>query len=600
MNSKLSQCLKRRYLGGHQYCFGSRRRHNSEILFFSSDNEEQHRKIRGPKPQSFSFSSTATTKRRRDSTCTLTSNSGGTRVISTKPPAVTNNTIHAARAASASKFIRSCKRLKVWEVPVGTDTADLRGVGTLYVFKRGGEEMEWEQVPKEILHQNQALSKKSNAAYNLSFSEILDHYILKHFLPMDYPKSVERGYTTYATYCFLGNTCGSAAMVLSTQTLLLAVGVGSASAAPMAGALNWVMKDGIGQLGGVLFASRITSNTTGDTIDKDPKRWRMVSSMSMDAATLLEILSPLFPGHFLAVASVANIGKNISFLTASASRAALHQSLATENNLGDVTAKAGSQSIAASLMGTGLGIGLSPLIGGDYFCITAGFICLSCVHQYCIFKSLKAVALKKLNKHRLNIALGLFFHSFPVEDEAGEGEERNFDNVSLSPSAISRYENFIPFISSDNSQKWLQIGCSVIEMAPQPQELPNLVSVCLRNKERYLLNCEIEGMGNDLICLRKVMITFHHDAKDDDILRGLFHAHVIKVLSANNFVQLDIHKENVNQSAAEIKRQIINISYEVMAKQIDSFLFNLKKSWEIKGESIRLESSKGFRFYLYQ
>jgi hypothetical protein len=87
-----------------------------------------------------------------------------------------------------------------------------------------------------------------------------------------------------------------AAMVLSTQTLLLAVGVGSTSSAPMAGALNWVlMKDGLGQLGSVLFVSRITSNENGNyTIDKDPKRWRMVSALSMDGVTLLKFYHHYF------------------------------------------------------------------------------------------------------------------------------------------------------------------------------------------------------------------------------------------------------------------------------------------------------------------
>jgi hypothetical protein len=174
-----------------------------------------------------------------------------------------------------------------------------------------------------------------------------------------------------------------AAMVLSTETLLLAVGVGSASSAPMAEALNWVMKDGFGQLGGVLFASRITFNENGNyTIDKDPKQWKMVSALSIDGATILEIFSPLFPGYFLIVASIANVGKNIGFSTASASRAAFRQSLALTNKLGDLTAKAGSQSIVASLLGTGLGIGLSPLIGEDYMYVTIGFICLSYIHQY--------------------------------------------------------------------------------------------------------------------------------------------------------------------------------------------------------------------------
>jgi len=116
-------------------------------------------------------------------------------------------------------------------------------------------------------------------------------------------------------------------MVLSTQALLLAVGVGSACAAPFAAALNWVMKDGIGQLGGVIFASR----HMGSSIDSDPKRWRMVAALSQDVATLLEILCPLFPGYLLCIASMVGIGKNISFLTASASRAAIHQSLSKGN-----------------------------------------------------------------------------------------------------------------------------------------------------------------------------------------------------------------------------------------------------------------------------
>ena len=40
---------------------------------------------------------------------------------------------------------------------------------------------------------------------------------------------------------------------MATQSLLYAVGLGQ-GAIPMAAALNWVIRDGLGQLGGVLFA----------------------------------------------------------------------------------------------------------------------------------------------------------------------------------------------------------------------------------------------------------------------------------------------------------------------------------------------------------
>ena len=42
--------------------------------------------------------------------------------------------------------------------------------------------------------------------------------------------------------------------------------------------------------------------------DADPKRWRMLASISMDLAALIELLTPFFPGYFLPLASIANVG----------------------------------------------------------------------------------------------------------------------------------------------------------------------------------------------------------------------------------------------------------------------------------------------------
>lgn len=49
------------------------------------------------------------------------------------------------------------------------------------------------------------------------------------------------------------------------QSLLCAIGIGASEALPLAATLNWVIKDGLGQLGGVIFASVV--------------RWRSVQSM---------------------------------------------------------------------------------------------------------------------------------------------------------------------------------------------------------------------------------------------------------------------------------------------------------------------------------
>ena len=57
----------------------------------------------------------------------------------------------------------------------------------------------------------------------------------------------------------------SAGGVLSMQSLLCAIGIGASEALPLAATLNWVIKDGLGQLGGVIFASVV--------------RWRSVQSL---------------------------------------------------------------------------------------------------------------------------------------------------------------------------------------------------------------------------------------------------------------------------------------------------------------------------------
>jgi hypothetical protein len=75
--------------------------------------------------------------------------------------------------------------------------------------------------------------------------------VTKFLLPAQYPASVASGYLPFSLLAFGASVAGSGGMVLSTQTLLLAVGVvgSESSATVMAGALNWVLKDGMSLIG---------------------------------------------------------------------------------------------------------------------------------------------------------------------------------------------------------------------------------------------------------------------------------------------------------------------------------------------------------------
>ena len=124
-----------------------------------------------------------------------------------------------------------------------------------------------------------------------------------------------------------------------------------------AAAYLWVVKDGLGQVGAILFASRYGSN-----FDEDIKKWRIMSISTLNIAIYIEIMALAFPQYFLALASIANAGKNICFLTAGASRASINVKFAKRNNIGDIVGKQTNVFTTTSLIGMGLGSLLSNFI----------------------------------------------------------------------------------------------------------------------------------------------------------------------------------------------------------------------------------------------
>ena len=133
---------------------------------------------------------------------------------------------------------------------------------------------------------------------------------MEHLLPKDYGSSVSEGYIDYVKWSMLASITGTVSGVLSMEALLFAMGLGAGSL-PMAAALNWIIKDGLGQFGGMLCASFINQK-----FDADPKRWRLMAAGVLDVSVLLEVLTPLWPKSFLLMASIANVGKNIGWISA--------------------------------------------------------------------------------------------------------------------------------------------------------------------------------------------------------------------------------------------------------------------------------------------
>jgi hypothetical protein len=460
---------------------------------------------------------------------------------------------------------------RVWEVPARGSSAKEKLYESCISSKR------WTLVSSsDKNHQNP--NEKTHVA-PMTLMKSLQSHTIKHLMPNNYPSSVHSSYLKYATFSFIANTASTATMVLSTQSLLLAIGVGQHAVAPISATLNWILKDGIGQFGGILFASKISSSSS--SVDADPKRWRMVSSLAMDCAMMMELMTPAFPGYFLFIASAANIGKNIAFLTASASRAKLHQCLASRadsggeaQNLGDITGKATSQSILASLAGTGIGIGLSPYLLHDLASLGLGCIALSVVNQVFTYQSLKDVPVDNLNRQRLMILMELYF------------EGMHSHECDLTPENVAKLESFVPLLLDNDSHKWLYVGSSISTLAPNGTiELSQLH----QGDDKYILNYETSSSTAEYKAI-DVHISFLNDAVDEDILRGIFQAYAVRSF-AMGLLNLGEQKE-INQ-----RFDIITSSHRYMDEHFEDFQTSIKNAgWAFdNGKTIVLESSSDRR-----
>ena len=307
---------------------------------------------------------------------------------------------------------------------------------------------------------------------------------------------------------------------------------------------------------------------------------------------MLELATTAFPKYFVLIASVANVGKNIAFLTASASRARLHQCLLGENgkNLGDVTGKATSQSIVASLAGTGLGIGLSPFLLGDLYSVGMGCFVLSAVNQIFTYHSLKNVSIDQLNRQRLMILFELYFKGLGSGASEGPNEEL------IRPERVCERESFIPILSKDQSHEWLCVGSGVMDIAPNgPADLYRL----RQPNENYILDCSLEVNSNGTSgnpATISVRITFLEDAGDEDILRGVFQAFTIK---ASVDGQIKFNVGNIDGEPCHTQKLVIS-SHKYMDRHFSEFKSKLSRAgWSFDDEkSVILESDTDVRIRL--
>lgn len=315
------------------------------------------------------------------------------------------------------------------------------------------------------------------------------------FLPEGYPQSVARDYTKYQTWQFVQNVVGSTAYVLATHACLTSVGVGTQTATAAAATISWILRDGLGTIGLVLYAGKFARN-----LDADIKRSKFLGDIMHNIGVGIEILTPLFPGKFLLLASFANLLKSIAGLTLGATKASFNKMFSLQENMADVTAKLQSQGLVAYLAGMGIGIGLTQTIPNVYGHFMA-FLLLASTHLWASIQGLNTVTLNVLNEQRLNIVLEEYFRS----------------NSIITPARARQFERLF-LLKVHTEQPAITLGVSINDAFPDMTQLA-LALHAYRNEDYVVTHHK-----------NQFRVVLREGVTQLGLMRAYFHAYYLKAL----------------------------------------------------------------------
>ncbi|KAI1884023.1 hypothetical protein AGOR_G00222110 [Albula goreensis] len=291
------------------------------------------------------------------------------------------------------------------------------------------------------------------------------------FLPQGYPESVSEDYLQYQFWDTVQAFSSSLSGTLSTQASLRGVGVGNQEATVAAATITWLLRDGTGMLGRILFAW-----VKGSKLDCDAKKWRLVADVLNDIAMFMEIVAPNFPACFTLIVCIAGVFKSIVGVAGGATRAALTVHQARRDNMADVSAKDGSQETLVNLAGLLVSLILIPLVTDNPLLTFTLFFFFTILHLLANYRAVRSVVMETLNEARLSILL----------------HQHLSDGRILSPSEANQREPVLPEFKRRVS---LKLGVRLGELISNPEEL----QLALRhNNKPYLIGIK---HGSVCVCL---------------------------------------------------------------------------------------------------
>ncbi|KAM4024068.1 RUS family member 1 [Anomaloglossus baeobatrachus] len=312
------------------------------------------------------------------------------------------------------------------------------------------------------------------------------------FLPHGFPDSVSQDYLEYQLWDTLQAFSSSVTGSLATHALLRGSGVGDSSATVTAATITWILRDGTGMIGRILFAWM-----KGSRLDCDAKRWRLFADVLNDLAIFMEILAPVFPSCFTLTVCTAGVFKCIVGVAGGATRAALTVHQARRDNMADVCAKDGSQETLVNLAGLLVSLLIVPLVSDSLWATYLLFFLLTCLHLYANYRAVGSVIMETLNQSRLAIVLDHFL----------------LEGQILSPAEANPKEPLLPGLGTQVSVD-VGVPLSAVISSVSQLELLKKGNDCL-----YLL-----GWRRDS---GRIAVVLHERAGSVDVIRSVLHAEIL-------------------------------------------------------------------------
>ncbi|KAL0271955.1 UNVERIFIED_CONTAM: hypothetical protein PYX00_005102 [Menopon gallinae] len=332
--------------------------------------------------------------------------------------------------------------------------------------------------------------------------KMLDHLkslIKDMFLPEGYPDSVSSDYLEYQIWDTCQAFCSSISGILSMSAVMQGVGVGSNTASPVSAAITWIVKDGTGMVGSIVFAW-----LKGSQLDSDCKKWRLFADILNDAAMCLELYLPCALNYSVYLLCLSTAMKALVGVAGSATRAAVSCHQAIQGNTADVAAKDGSQEIFVNLLAYIFGIFLLKNVTETEYTwyVMCTFIFL---HLFCNYKAVSCLRINVYNGERYRLSL----RSFLATSDVPTVEQVNRNESIILGSGVSDKKIFGFDIHLGES-----LQESVLNQNLSEEDIVFIAS--LFQTKNYLVVPDVRK--------KEMLVSFRKNCAGTDILKGYFHA----------------------------------------------------------------------------